>query len=398
MNLSSAAALCAGLALLLLPTPAEAAVTARIVSPAADRPVYGKSSIETTVQAPEGVTPLKVEVFVDGRLLATLLDQPFQTPWDAGDGADPHLIRVKVYASDGSITAAEIRTAPRLGVQRARVLLVEVYVTVKDEDGGFITDLRQDQFTIQEDGRPQKTVLFTTERKPIQVVLLLDVSASMKREDRLVKAVEAARAFVEALEPKDSVAVLAFSDETKVLQPFTLEREPLLAAIGATEPQRGTSLYDAIHVAAATLGEQEGRRALILLSDGQDLSYDGIGPGSTHTFEEAVTETLRQQVTAYTIGLGEQLESDYDFDRRHSAKEVLTRLAEDTGGRFFPVSRPGRLRGAFERVLDELRFQYLLGYNPSNDRRDGTWRSIAVSVSRPRVKVSARKGYFAPTD
>ncbi len=385
--------------LLLLAAPAEAAATSiRIVEPANGTPVIGDTAVRVEPVTPEGVRPLKIEISIDGLRLATLLEPPFTAKWDAGDGTDPHVIRVKLWASDGTTAEATVRTIPLMGVERASVLLVEVYVTVRSSGGEFVMDLKRDEFKVTEDGVAQSLSLFTSERKPVHVVLLLDVSASMKREERLSSAIQAARIFVEALETEDRVSLVTFSDSVSVLEPFTTEREPVLASIESVEAQRGTALYDAIHEGARLLGEKEGRRALVLLSDGQDLAFDGLGPGSGHTFDEAVQEALRNQVLAYTIGLGAQLENDYDYARQHSAEEVLTELASDTGGRFFAVSKPGRLRKAFDRILDELRFQYTLGYSPTNGRRDGSWRAIQTSVSRPRLEVTARKGYYAPTD
>ncbi|MBI3447378.1 MAG: VWA domain-containing protein [Acidobacteria bacterium] len=384
---------------LCLSTPAFGAATvARISSPKVDSPVFGKVTLEATVEPADGVHPLKVEFFVDGALVGTALDAPYRAPWDAGDGAEPHTIRARVYTDDGKIAIVETKTIARLGVERARVLLVEVYATVKTEDGRFVNDLKQESFSILEGGAPQKISLFTQERKPVQIVLLLDVSASMHRDQKITRAIDAASAFVESLEPGDRVALVTFSDEVRVVQPFTSDRPAVLEVLATVEPQRGTALYDAIYAGVTLLGHEEGRRALVLLSDGQDQSFDGMGPGSNRTLEEAIDESLRQQVTAFTIGLGEQLEGDFDFTRRHSALEVLTKLASDTGGRFLKVERPGRLRSAFEKILDEMRFQYTLGYHPTNDRRDGSWRGLSVAVSRPRVVVTARKGYFAPGD
>jgi VWFA-related protein len=369
---------------MILLTPATAAGSSiRFLEPISGQPVLGDIHIRVAVDTPAGVRPLKVELFVDARRIATLLDPPYQAAWDFGEGTDAHVIRAKLYASDGSTATARARTVPLLGVQRANVLLVEVYVTVRTRGGQFVIDLEGNEFIVREDGA---------------FVLLLDVSASMKREERLTKAIEAARIFSEALEPEDQVSLIIFSDSAAVVEPFTSDRERILASIDAVQAQRGTALYDAIHAGARMVGGREGRRALVLLSDGQDLAYDGMGPGSARTFEESVSEALRNQVTAYTIGLGAQLQSDYDFNRQHSAEEVLTRLATDTGGRFFAVRRPGRLKRAFQRILEELRFQYTLGYSPTNERRDGSWRAIEVEVTRPRLEVSARKGYFAPTD
>jgi Ca-activated chloride channel homolog len=381
----------------LAATAENAATTVEISSPRAEGPVFGKVTIEARVTPPAGAAVLKVEIFVDGRLLATALDAPFRAEWDAGEGIESHLLRARAYTSDGAVSNAEMRTTPRMGVERARVLLVEVYATVKTEDHRFLNELRQDVFSLSEDGKPQSLSLFTQERKPVHVVLLLDVSASMRKDEKLTRAAEAARLFVEALDPNDRVALVTFSDDVKVLVPFTGDKARVFDAIAGVQAQRGTALYDAVYAAADLVGREDGRKAIVLLSDGQDLGFD-TGPGSSRKLEEAIEETLRQQVTAFTIGLGENLGSDFDFYHQHSAEEVLTRLASDTGGQYLPVARPGRLRGAFDRILDELRFQYTLAYHPSNDRRDGTWRSISVSVSRPHAVVSARKGYFAPTE
>jgi len=380
------------------PDAVPAAATVSFVAPANGVPVFGEVPIQIRAEPPAGARVLKVEVFVDGKLLATLLDPPYKTSFDAAEGADAHSFRAKAYTSDGKVATAEIHTPPRLGIQRARVLLVEVYVTVKDRIGRFIMNLKPEDFAIEENGVPQEIALFTTERKPVNIILLLDVSLSMKKESRLETAIKAGQIFVEELEPEDRVSVVTFSDEVHVLQDFTGDRTRILGTIESVLPQRGTALYDAVWSSVRRLGQEEGRRALVLLSDGQDLAFDGMSAGSTHTFDQAVSEALKQQTTIYAIGLGEQLEHDFDFNRLHSAKEVLTRFASDTGGRFFPVRRAGRLKSAFGDVLDELRFQYTIGYHPTNDRRDGTWREIHVGADKSGLNVAARKGYFAPTD
>ncbi len=209
--------------------------------------MIGDTVVRVEPVTPEGVHALKIEISIDGLRLATLLEPPFTATWDAGDGTDPHVIRAKLWASDGTTAEATVRTVPLMGVERASVLLVEVYVTVRSAGGEFVIDLKREEFKITEDGVAQSLSLFTAERKPVHVVLLLDVSASMKREERLSSAIEAARIFVEALEPEDRVSLVTFSDSVSVLEPFTTERESVLAAIESVEPQRGTALYDAIH-------------------------------------------------------------------------------------------------------------------------------------------------------
>ncbi len=340
---------------------------------------------------------LKVELYVDDGLITTLLDPPYTFRWDAGDSLRSRRLHAKAYASDGTTSSYKITTRALQGTQKASVTLVQVYCTVRNRNGSYMMDLTRDDFTVMEAGVPQELAVFSAERKPAHMVLLIDSSASMKREDRLGVAQEAADGFVEALEPDDTAAVVSFSNYPELMQERTADKEALRNSIQSLEAGGGTALYDALVSGVSMLKGIDGRKAIILLSDGRDESTDGLGPGSVATFDQAMDAVLRSETAVYAIGTGEHLERDLDFHRNRTVGEILTELAGRSGGRVYFVKKAGKLKSAYRQVADELRHQYTLAYSPAETdlAGDGTvWRPITVRVSAPGARVTARDGYF----
>jgi VWFA-related protein len=385
--------------------PAAGPFKVRIVSPDASEPVVGKTEIAVEAVPPQGAVILKVEIYADDRLLTTLLDPPYRFTWDAGDSLRARNLRAKAYASNGSTADDRITTQAVRGAQRARVTLVEVYCTARDSrGGGFVTDLRKEEFRVLESGKPQEIAVFSSERKPVHIVLLFDASASMAQESRLEIAQEAATGFVEALEPGDTAALVVFSDVARVVVDRSGDKKALDAAIGSIQAKGGTALYDAIVAAVDLLKGQEGRKAIILLSDGRDESTDGMGPGSITTYEQALDAVLKSETAVYAIGTGEKLEEEFDYLHRRTLGDILGTMASRSGGRAHFVKKASRLKEAYREIEDELRHQYTLAYYPPNDTgssgRDAArgkpddWRPIEVTVSRPRVRLTHRAGYY----
>jgi Ca-activated chloride channel family protein len=184
------------------------------------------------------------------------------------------------------------------------------------------------------------------------------------------------------------------------------------AAIRRAQAKGGTSLYDAIFKASDRLAEFEGRRVLVVLSDGRDEAANGLEPGSLHTLEEAQERALRNEVMVFAIGLGKSLARDakalranptaraeeLDFFGRKPLVTILDGLAQTTGGTAVFSPGAGQLRRSFELVAGDLRHQYALAYRSNDKHHDGAWRGIKVVVSRPGVTVTNRKGYYAPSD
>lgn len=375
----------------------------RFISPADGESVLGKTHVEILAESPAGHSILKVEIYVDDTLLTTLLDPPYTAAWDAGDSLGARRLRAKVYTSNGATASATLTTRALRGVQRALVTLVEVYCTVRDSAGRYITDLKREDFIVRESGLPQDIAVFSAERKPVHLVLLFDSSNSMKQDDKLGVAQEAAVGFVEALEPGDTAAIITFDDVPRVLEERTDDHQGLIDAIASIEAKGGTALYDAILAAVDQVKGHEGRKALVLLSDGRDESVDGLGPGSVSTFEEALEAVLESETAVYAIGTGSRLEDQYDYYHRRTVGEILSTLAERSGGRAHFIRKASKLKGAYRSIEDELRHQYTLAYYPPADPPDARkirpgerdWRPIEVAVERPRVRVTARSGYYA---
>ncbi len=389
------AALVAAVCAAALAAPAGPLV--RFVSPANLAAVLGKVNVEIAVAAPEGATVTQVTVTVDGARIATLESPPWRTEWDAGDGAVAHRLEAIAFYSDGTNGHATARTSPVRADFVENVDLVNVYAVVRDSDRKYVQGLGKDDFRIFENGRPQVIDRFGTDWKPLRVALVLDVSLSMKG-GRLEAAQEAALEFLKLLQPGDEVQLVTFSDAVRIVQPLTTDHDLVAKAIAETTASGGTALYDAVYRAADQLEKFDGRRVLVLLSDGRDEAASGLEPGSLHTLAEALDRALRNEVMIFTVGVGHRLDSQMDFEGKQSLEAILTALAENTGGRAIFSSRAGQIRKAFDEVAQELRHQYTLAYVPDDSHHDGTWRDIRVTVTKSGLKVSTRRGYYAPSE
>jgi VWFA-related protein len=374
----------------------------RIVSPLASETVIGRTEIVLEAAAPEGARLLKIEIFADDRLVGTLLEPPWRFTWEAGETLRARSLRARAYASDGTTASDRVVTRAAVGVQRAAVTLVEVHATVRTSQGTYVNDLRREDFTVLESGRPQEISVFSSERKPVHLALLFDSSASMQQDDRLLIAQEAAAGFIEAMEPGDTAALIAFSDAPRVVTQATSDKRALRAGLASIESKGGTALYDALVASVEMLAPLEGRKAIILLSDGRDESVDGMGPGSFRTYEETLDAVLAGQTAVYAIGTGERLSEAMDVLQRRTLGEILGTLAERSGGRSWFVKKASKLKDAYRAVADELRHQYTLAYYPPAEAPPAAvaghgqgWRPIEVRVARPRVRITARSGYYA---
>lgn len=278
---------------------------------------------------------------------------------------------------------------------RAGVDLVSVDVTVNDMQRRLVTDLERDDFVVFEDNRPQEITLFQRSGVPLAVSLLLDTSASM--QDRLAFAQDAAIGFVDALRPVDVASVVDFDSRVEVVQGLTGDLAALRTAIRRPTAGGSTALYNALYVALRELDRQTAgsdaqlrRRAIVLLSDGEDTS-------SLMTFEEVLEATVRSGTAVYAIGLGSGWGAPGASRSERMGQYNLRRLAQQTGGRaFFPL-QAHELRSVYREILDELSNQYTLAYESTNKRRNGEYRRIAVRVQRPGVTTRARPGYYSPS-
>lgn len=277
-------------------------------------------------------------------------------------------------------------------VFRTAVEMVSLNVTVTDPKQHYLTDLESADFTIFEDGAKQDISYFNRTTLPIALSLLIDTSASM--EQRLGTAQEAAVGFARKLRAQDLAQVVDFDTRVEVLQNFTSDPAALETAIRGTTAGGSTSMYNALYISLKELVKVQAksdddvrRRAVVLLSDGEDTS-------SLVTFEEVLDLAKRSATTIYAIGL-QSRESSLSKGFRE-AEFVLRQLSQETGGRAFFPQRAEDLAGIYGEIANELASQYVLGYASTNPKRDGAWRRLNVQVNRQGSTARTKRGYFAP--
>lgn len=290
-------------------------------------------------------------------------------------------------------------------VVRVETNLITIPVSVFDRDGLYIPGLRQGNFKIFEDGVEQEIAYFGTTDKPFTVALVLDTSPSTQYKiDEIHKA---AIAFVDQLKPQDSVIVIEFHSSVKVQTEATRDREKIYRAIYRAEFGGGTSLYNAVDEALRKqLGKVEGRKAIVLFTDGVDTTSRKNSYDSTLNYAEesdalifpiyynTYFENQQRSGGAFPdIFLGGPppgtTAEEYALGRRY-----LDELADSTGGRVFrPESTPGGLTRAFEGIAEELRRQYNIGYVPQETGKPGQRKQIKVRVNRPGLIIRARDSY-----
>jgi len=252
---------------------------------------------------------------------------------------------------------------------------------IKDASGRHASGLKKEQFKVLEDGVEQPIEYFSAEETPFAAVILLDTSGSM--EQRVSMARAAAIKFLDGLRETDAAAIYRFDSKIELVQPFSSSRDIAEAAFDL-KAYGMTRMNDAIFRAAADLSKrEEKRRAIIVLSDGQDTMSD-------KSADKALRAAMSADITLYTIDM-----SPVGDSKRVQNQGALKNLAEKSGGTF--VSTPGgaAMREAFEKIVEELGVQYTLGYSPLNTKKDGKWRAIELRVAKPDLTIRTRKGYNA---
>jgi Ca-activated chloride channel family protein len=270
--------------------------------------------------------------------------------------------------------AQEPQTQPRPEFS-TRVTQVEVYATVTGPDGRAVKGLTESEFTVLEDTRPQKITAFVAGEFPAAVALAVDRSFSMKGTP-LTMARTAGRAFVASLKPDDRAMLISISGDVEVLAPLDTNKQALLTALDALDPWSTTSLNDAVIRSIDLLEGETGRRAIVVLSDGVDRY-------SKARDADVVDRARRSDVLLYPIAIG------------RVRPPLFAEIASVSGGRSFHLRDAKNLQSTLQTIVEDLRSQYLIGYEPSEPWPTGEdeWRSITVKVNRSGVQVRARSGY-----
>jgi Ca-activated chloride channel family protein len=264
--------------------------------------------------------------------------------------------------------------------------LVNLNVRVIDRNNRPVNDVKREEFRVFEDNAPQKIEFFSREEVPISYGLVVDNSGSMK--PLLEKVIEATRVLINENKPGDETFLLRFvdSDEIKLLQDFTANKDDLFDALDNMHTEGGqTAIVDAVYLAAEHTAEykkgdalnDKRRRAMILVTDGEDRS-------SYYKLTQLFDFLRENDVQIYVIGFTSELDAEGGFIRKSSkdkATELINKLATETGGRaFFPASL-AELPTVAQEITKDMRTQYVVGYYPTNSKRDGTVRQIKVQIA-----------------
>jgi VWFA-related protein len=255
-----------------------------------------------------------------------------------------------------------------------------------------VPGLKKENFRLFEDDVEQKIIHFGNEDAPLSIGLLFDASGSM--ENKIRKSWEAAAEFFKTANSDDEFFLVQFSDRPKLLLPFTQDADEVYQRIARVRPFGRTALLDAIGIGLAEMKKARyDRKAMVIVSDGGDNR-------SRYTRGEIKHALLESDVQIYAMGIFDQDPSRKQPAEERKGPSLLNELADDTGGRHIAVERLEDLPAVCARIGKELRDQYILGYYPSNDARDGRHRSVKVSVTppdtMPPLKSYHRRGYQAP--
>ena len=365
------------------------APTLRITSP------LGRTGLPGTIRIVarlDGVTyprlglgepkPVSVRFLVDNVLLSTDQDgAPYDALWVDDNPFEARELTAEADLPSGTTLRTSVTLNPLEITDTAEISSVAVDATVVDSKGRFVNNLTAREFTLLEDGKPQALDLVTQNREPALFTLLIDSSQSMKIRSSAVRAT--AVRLLASIAAEDQVVVAPFSRTVTSVTGPTTDRGTVLDAIAAIRHQGGTAILDAVGETATLLAGGTRRRAVVLITDAYDEN-------SESGFDAAIDKLKQSGVTLYVVGVGGIAGVSYN------GEALLKRLCEETGGRAWFPRDDQQLGRAYEAIAGEVHQKYFMTYTPTNQRRDGNWRSIDVQIPGSDYRVRARKGYTAP--
>jgi len=288
--------------------------------------------------------------------------------------------------------SAPAELTPRSNI-RVDTNLVLIPVTVTDPLNRFVTGLEREHFRLFEDKTEQKVSHFASEDAPLSVGLVFDTSGSMG--SKLAKSRQAVAQFFKTANPEDEFFLVQFNDRPELAHNFTHSVEEIQNKLTFTQAKGRTALLDAVYLAFHTMRKaKNSRKALIIVSDGGDNS-------SRYTESEIKKLVREADVQIYAIGIFEPIASRGRTAEELAGPGLLSEITEQTGGRHFPIDNLNDLPDVAAKISIELRNQYILGYSPTNQERDGKYRRVQVKLVQPRglppLRAFWRLGYYAPS-
>jgi Ca-activated chloride channel homolog len=286
----------------------------------------------------------------------------------------------------------KVEARPRANI-RVDSTLVLIPVTVTDPMNRFVTGLEKENFKIFEDKKEQSVVQFSSEDAPLSVGVIFDASGSMGR--KLEKSRLAVAQFFKTANPEDEFFLVQFNDSADLVQPFTRNLEDIQNRLTFTQSKGRTALLDAIYLGLHEMKKARNpRKALLVISDGGDNN-------SRYTETEIRNLVKEADVQIYAIGIYESMAARGRTPEEAAGQGLLTEIAEQTGGRQYPVDNLNELPDIAAKIGIELRNQYVLGYAPQNQEHDGKYRKVQVKLIQPRglppLRAFFRMGYYAPS-
>jgi VWFA-related protein len=271
---------------------------------------------------------------------------------------------------------------------RSTVEAVNLNVVVTDKKGRFIPGLSAEDFLVYENRAPQEIAFFTPEVTPVTLLLLLDASTSVRDSVDGIK--EAAANFVSKIQEGDRAIIADFNERVRFSSHFSDDVDRLVATIQSLYAGGWTALYDSILLSLEKVSQAEGRKALLVFTDGDDSR--SMGQGSEASSKDAIEGAKISEVTIYSIGF----EGTRGMGGGGVNKGFLKKLSEETGGASFFPKGIGDLNQSFDQIQDELHSQYRIAYISTNEEKHGEWRTIDVRIKdRDDLVVRTRQGYYA---
>ena len=302
---------------------------------------------------------------------------------------------------DGPVPGDDVSEGDVIRVD-AQLVTLNISVIDRGTNRGLM-GLEQADFKLFEDGQEQRIVQFESSSAPFDLMLLIDLSGSTREVVKLIRA--AALRFVESARPADRIGVITFAGQPALVSPLTSDRELLRQRIETIDTARGdTKLYDATNFAIDEVSKESKktrRTAIVLMSDGLDGTIPGISgqQGSRQTYEETLRNIQEFDGVLYTLWLNTEYEAMSPLDTQPEAFDAghdrMREMADAGGGIFYEVEKLTDLAGAYQQVVADLGTTYSLAYRPSNNTRDGRWRSIRIAVSRANAVPRGKRGYYA---
>ena len=344
-------------------------------------PGAGLVRVKVVVQSIAGGLAKQLDLFLDEKKLASWKSPPYETTIPMTQYSRGTVLRATAVGEDGT-EANDIRMlkGPQMAVESVRVDVVQLHVSALDKSGRFVRGLGKDDFSVKEDGRPEPLTGFeVAENLPLTVGLVVDGSGSMEKSLPFVHTASAAL-FKNLIRPKDQGFVIEFRDRAKFLQELTADSPSLQRAATDTRAEGATALYDAIVLGLYQFRALQGRKALLVITDGDD--------NRSHVdFNTLLRYTRSAGAPVYFLAVGIPLT---DFKSR----KVIKQIAEESGGQVFHMGSAEKIGEVTARIEEELRSQYVLAFRSDSPKPPGEYRSVEVAIAKPGITARTIRGYI----